>query len=253
MALVLLGIVLATILLFNRQTQGRLRVYLEKRWNQPARIVNTLAAAGAFAGLISFGPLPISLIIFALAMEAAVKLVGRWGWLDSRLNYAQTRIQEMRRPLRLLYVAAVAPLLISWPLLQLWMVVSGIVAFPVGIAYGHLLSGNGALARAAAEEKSMLYVAFALGVLLYCALVNYAFRRLSGIRSRALAWQFVGWIFLLMHCLQFLDGALGIHHRAETFSDMFLPLLLMSIVTAYLLKQAGSVFGRWLARSAAAN
>ena len=223
-----------------------LREALEKRWKQPARTVNTLAGAGALSGLMSFGIWAIALIIFPLAMVAAVKLVGRWGWLDNRLNYAQTRIFEMRRPLRFLYIAAAALLLVIW-LFQLWMVVTSPVAFPISMAYGHLRTDIGPRARARAAENFMFYVAIAIAVLLYCGLVNYAFRRLTGIRSRASAWQFVGWIFLLIFCSSLLNGALGTSNLPE--SEMFVPLLLTAIVIAYVLKNAGGVLGQWLARS----
>lgn len=235
-------------LMFLRSTQAQqwLRGVLEKRWKQPARIVNTMAAAGALSGLVSFGLWPLALIIFPLPTVAAVKLAARWGWLDSRVTYAQTEIKGMRRPLRLLYVAAAALLLVFW-LAQLWMVVISPVTFPIVMAYGHLRTAMGFPASAAAEENFMFLVAYSIAILLYCGLVNCAFRRLTRMRSRALAWQFVGWISLLMLCSSLLNSALGTKNRPE--SEMFLPLLLTAILTAYLLKQAGSVLGQWLARS----
>src|SRR5262252_1462719 len=104
----------------------------------------------------------------------------------------------MRRQLHLLYVAAAVPLLIGWPLFLFWMMVTSPLAYPIGMAYGHLRTKLGAPASARAEDDFMLYVGFGIAILLYCGLVNRAFRRLTGMRSRALAWQFVGWTFLLM-------------------------------------------------------
>jgi hypothetical protein len=222
---------------------------LEARWKEPTRTVNALAAAGVLAGFMAFGVAIVAMIIFPLAILASINIVTRWGWLDSRLTYAQAGPQRTRRPLYLFYVAAAAPLLITWPMFIFWMAVSSSVSFPIGLAYGYIRPGLDPIARQHAEEGFMFQVAFFLGVLLYCGLLNRAFRRLIGMRSRALAWQVVGWIFLLWVCFGLLNSWLGTSNRAETVSDMFLPWLLTSIVTVYLLKQAGSVYGTWLLRA----
>jgi hypothetical protein len=211
------------------------REYLETRWTPSERIVITCSAAGALAGVISFGLLIWPLL--PLALLISIRLVGRWNWLGPWYS-----VERRRRSLRYFYVAAVIPLLVL-PFAQLWLLIPYTLLSPMGLVYAHLHPWATPRAQEQFLSPFVGVAMLALFTWLYSGPLCRGLMHLTGTRARALAWQLATWIGLLF----VVDGLVRAWSNSQ--GESTLKMIVLWALTIFLAKQAGSVVGEWLARS----
>jgi hypothetical protein len=214
-----------------------LREYLETRWTRSERIVFTCGAAGALAGVISFGLLIWPLL--PLAVLISIRLVGRWNWLGPWYS-----VESRRRSLRYFYIAAVFPLLVL-PFAQLWLPILYILLSPLGLVYAHLHPWAAPRVQEQFLTPFVGFAMFALFTWLYAGFLCRGIKHLTETRARGLAWQLATWIGL-----QFVANGL-VRAWSNSQGESTFKMIVLWALTIFLAKQAGAVVGEWLARSSA--